>query len=68
MLRALLTTAALAVVAAGAVISAPTLPARDEDPYVHCATCSGADPCKACKNCKECKYCKKKGKTCGVCK
>lgn len=68
MVRSVLTVAGLALFAAGAVISAPALPARDDDPYVHCATCSGADPCNACKSCNTCKYCKKKGRSCGVCK
>lgn len=33
----------------------------------YCATCTGADPCKACKNCKSCKHCKGSG-SCGACK
>ena len=56
-----LTLAALLSVPVTASLTKPQEP-------VHCATCSGADPCKACKNCKSCKHCKEKGNTCGACK
>jgi hypothetical protein len=35
---------------------------------VTCATCLGADPCRACKTCRYCAHCARNGGTCGVCK
>lgn len=56
----------LALALAAPLTFAGPLVARQ--PEAHCATCIGADPCKACKNCKACQHCYVLGRKCGTCK